>query len=154
MVRQSVRRPIFNKLASIKCIKIVHWLSKYNPNERLIYYRNNVGVGADKCQTNTDKMSEGMHMVEYISMKNGNRRTLRGVDRNMQDWMRYHTIQDLRDLAFEMYNRGEDISQMVELIHEMDGMAHTTHMGNENRVYDFAEYDILSYVEECEKAYV
>ena len=95
-----------------------------------------------------------MHMVEYISMKNGNRRTLRGVDRDMMDWMRYHTIQDLRDLAFEMYNRGEDISEMVQLIHEMDGMAHVTNMANENRVYDFAEYDILSYVEECEKSYV
>ena len=99
-------------------------------------------------------MSEGMHMVEYISMKNGNKKTLRGVDRNMMDWMRYHTVQDLRDLAFEMYNRGEDISEMVQLVHEMDGMAHVTNMTNDNRVYDFAEYDILSYVEECEKSYV
>ena len=93
-------------------------------------------------------------MVEYISMKNGRKRTLRGIDRGMMDWMKYHTIQDLRDLAFEMYNRGEDISQMVELIHEMDTMAHATHMSNSEKVYDFAEYDILSYVEECEKAYV
>lgn len=127
---------------------------KIYTDEKLIYYRINVGLEADNCQTNTDKMSEGMHMVEYISMKNGNRRTLRGIDRGMMDWMRYHTIQDLRDLAFEMYNRGEDISEMVQLIHEMDGMAHTTNMANDNRVYDFAEYDILSYVEECEKAYV
>ena len=93
-------------------------------------------------------------MVEYISLKNGKKKTLRGVDANMMDWMRYHSIQDLRDLAFEMYNRGEDISKLVELIHEMDQMAHATHMANDNRVYDFAEYDILSYVEECEKAYV
>ena len=93
-------------------------------------------------------------MVEYISMKNGNKRSLRGVSRDMTDWMKYHTIQDLRDLAFEMYNQGEDISGMVELVHEMDHMAHITHMGNENRIYDFAEYDILSYVEECEQAYV
>ena len=135
-------------------LKKIHWLLKIRTSERLIYPRDNVGFVADRCQTNTDKMSEGMHMVEYISMKNGNKRTLRGVDRNMMDWMRYHTIQDLRDLAFEMYNRGEDISEMVQLIHEMDGMAHVTNMTNDNRVYDFAEYDILSYVEECEKSYV
>ena len=92
-------------------------------------------------------------MVEYIRLKNRDWRTLRGMDRDMIDWMRYHSIQDLRDLAFEMYNRGEDISEMVELIHEMDHMAHNVHIESED-VYANAEYDILSYVEECEQAHV
>jgi hypothetical protein len=90
-------------------------------------------------------------MVEYIRMKNRDWRTLQGVDKDMMDWMKHHSVQDLRDLAFEMYNRGEDISEMVGLIHEMDQMVRNTHMGDGN-VYSSAEYDILSYVEECEKA--
>ncbi|MDD4308122.1 MAG: hypothetical protein PHU53_04875 [Thermoplasmata archaeon] len=93
-------------------------------------------------------------MVEYIKLKNRDWRTLRGMDSEMIDWMKYHSIQDLRDLAFEMYNRGEDISEMVELIHEMDAMAQSTHMTAEENVYANAEYDILSYVEECEQSYV
>ena len=97
---------------------------------------------------------KGCTMVEYIKLKNRDWRTLRGMDRDMIDWMKYYTVQDLRDLAFEMYNRGEDISEMVELIHEMDSMAHATHMGNADNIYTDSEYDILSYVEECENAYV
>ncbi len=93
-------------------------------------------------------------MVEYIRLKNRDWRTLRGMDSEMIDWMKYHSIQDLRDLAFEMYNRGEDISEMVELIHEMDAMAQSTHIGQDESVYNYAEYDILSYVEECERANV
>jgi len=93
-------------------------------------------------------------MVEYIRLKNRDWRTLRGMDSEMIDWMKYHSIQDLRDLAFEMYNMGEDISEMVELIHEMDGMAHNVHITSEENVYENAEYDILSYVEECEHANV
>ncbi len=97
---------------------------------------------------------KGCTMVEYIKLKNRDWRTLRGMDSEMTDWMKYHTIQDLRDLAFEMYNRGEDISEMVELIHEMDSMANATHMGSADNIYADSEYDILSYVEECERAYV
>ena len=144
----------FNNLPSIKYSNFIYWLSNIQVDERLIYSQINVGLELTDVRQIPIKCRKGCTMVEYISMKNGNKRTLRGVDRNMMDWMRYHTIQDLRDLAFEMYNRGEDISGMVQLIHEMDGMAHVTHMANENRVYDFAEYDILSYVEECEKSYV
>ncbi|MDO9538028.1 MAG: hypothetical protein Q7J68_06890 [Thermoplasmata archaeon] len=92
-------------------------------------------------------------MVEYIKLKDREMRTLRGMDNEMIDWMKYHSVQDLRDLAFEMYNRGEDISEMVQMIHEMDVMMANTHMASEN-VYTNAEYDILSYVEECEHSYV
>jgi len=89
----------------------------------------------------------------YIELENSRTRTLKGVDNDMQDWMKYHSVQDLRDLVFELYNRGEDISEMVELIHEMDSMAHRTHIGCEDNVYADAEYDILTYVEEMEQAW-
>ncbi len=93
-------------------------------------------------------------MVEKVILKGPRPRQIRGVDRDTVDWMKYHTIQDLRDLVFELYNRGEDISQMVELVHQMDNMAHRTHIKCEESVYTNSEYDILSYVEEMEEAFV
>ena len=91
--------------------------------------------------------------MEKIRIKGPRPKQLRDVDQDMVDWMRYHTIQDLRDIVFELYNRGEDISEMVELVHQMDNMAHRTHMKCEESVYTTSEYDILSYVEELEQAY-
>ena len=93
-------------------------------------------------------------MVQKVMLKGPRPRHIRGVDQNMIDWMRYHTIQDLRDIVFELYNRGEDISEMVEVIHDMDNMAHRTHMNCEETVYTDSEYDILTYVEELEEAFV
>ena len=89
----------------------------------------------------------------YIEIENSRTRNLRGVDDDMQDWMKYHSVQDLRDIVFELYNRGEDISEMVELIHEMDEMARNAQIGCDDNVYTDAEYDILTYVEEMEKAW-
>jgi hypothetical protein len=97
-------------------------------------------------------MSEGMQM-EKILINGPRPRQIRGVDQDLVDWMKYHTIQDLRDIVFELYNRGENISEMVELIHQMDNMAHRTHINCEENVYTYSEYDILSYVEELEQAY-
>ncbi len=89
----------------------------------------------------------------YIEIENSRTRNLRGVDTDMLDWMKYHSVQDLRDIVFELYNRGEDISEMVELIHEMDAMAHNAHLACDDNVYTDAEYDILTYVEDMEKAW-
>ena len=94
-----------------------------------------------------------MHMVEKIHLNGLRKRQLRDVNPDMEDWLKYHTIQDLRDIVFELYNRGEDISEMVELVHQMDAMAHRTHVNCEETVYTFSEYDILGYVEEAERAY-
>jgi hypothetical protein len=94
-----------------------------------------------------------MHM-EYVLMKTPKRRRLAGVGRDMEDWLKYHTLQDLRDIAFEMYNRGEDISEVVQLVHEYDEIAHRMNIGNEEAVYTDAEYDILTYVQQVETAYV
>lgn len=91
--------------------------------------------------------------MEYVLMKSPRRRKLSGVSRDMEDWLRYHSVQDMRDIAFEMYNRGEDISEVVELVHEYDEMVHACNIGNDS-VYADAEYDILTYVKEVEEAYV
>ena len=91
--------------------------------------------------------------MEKIRINGPRPRQIRGVDQETVDWMKYHTIRDLRDIVFELYNRGENISEMVELIHQMDNMAHRTHINCEESVYTYSEYDILSYVEEMEQAY-
>ena len=81
-------------------------------------------------------------------------KVLRNIDRGMENWMMHHSVQDMRDLAFEMYNRGEDITCMIDLIHEMDEITIHTHMSNEDNVTAYAEYDILTYVEDVEHAIV
>jgi hypothetical protein len=124
------------------------------PFENLIYPKINIGLKSDNCQTIIIKTSEGMHMVEKVRLNGPRKRQLRDVNPGMEDWLKYHTIQDLRDMVFELYNRGEDISEMVGLIHEMDAMAHRTYINNEENVYTFSEYDILSYVEEAEQAFI
>ena len=120
--------------------------------ENLIYYKINIGLKSDNCQTKCLITSEGIKMG-YIEIENSITRNLRVVDKDTNEWMKYHIVQDLRDIVFELYNRGEDISEMVELIHEMDAMAHHSMIGQDDSVYMDAEYDILTYVEEMEKAW-
>ncbi len=80
-------------------------------------------------------------------------KVLRNLDSGMEDWMKAHSIQDLRDIVFEMYNRGEDISDMVDLVHEMDEIALHAHVIREDNVMAIAEYDILTYVDGVEHDY-
>lgn len=92
-------------------------------------------------------------------MKNSNvtknrTKVLRNIDRSIENWMKHHSVQDLRDLAFEMYNRGEDVNCMIDLIHEMDEMALHAHVYGDDNVAAYAEYDILTYVEEVEQGVV
>ena len=91
-------------------------------------------------------------MMIYSDVEHIKQKTLKNVDEKLSDWMRSHTIQDMRDIVFELYNRGEDISEMVDLIHDMDEIAVHAHVGDEESISAIAEYDILTYVEEVEHA--
>ena len=107
---------------------------------------------SDKCRTILTEMSEGMHMKDQRVVKNRTK-VLRNIDRGIENWMKHHSVQDMRDIVFEMYNRGEDISYMVDLVHQMDDMVRATHLVSDDNVTAFAEYDILTYVEEVEQEY-
>lgn len=41
---------------------------------------------------------------------------LDGCDAYVAQWMRTHSIRDLRDLAVEMSDRGEDVSDIAQLV--------------------------------------
>lgn len=112
-----------------------------------------MGLKSDNCQTKWRLTSEGMHMKNTNVVKNRTK-VLRNVDRSMENWMKHHSVQDLRDLAFEMYNRGEDITCMIDLIHEMDDMAIHANVYSKDSVAAYTEYDILTYVDEVEHAVV
>lgn len=91
-------------------------------------------------------------MLIYSDVAQIKQKTLKNVDEKLEGWMKLHTVQDMRDIVFELYNRGEDISEMVDLIHDMDGIALHAHVGKEESISAIAEYDILTYVEEVEHA--
>ena len=38
------------------------------------------------------------------------------------DWMRTHTIKDIKDLVFELYSMGEDVSELVAVVNELEEM--------------------------------
>ena len=88
--------------------------------------------------------------MKNTNMVKNKTKVLRNVDKGMENWMKHHSVQDLRDLAFEMYNSGEDVGCMIDLIHEMDDMALHAHVYGADNVTSYSEYDILTYVEEIE----
>ena len=81
----------------------------------------------------------------------GKARALRNIDYGTENWLKSHNVQDMRDIVFEFYNRGEDVSGMINLVHYYDDVMIHNNIGYEG---DFltAEYDILTYVEEVEHA--
>ena len=38
------------------------------------------------------------------------------------DWMRTHTMSDIKDLVFELYALGEDVSELVAIVNEIEDM--------------------------------
>lgn len=53
----------------------------------------------------------------------------RAVIRNVQaiDWARTHTLQDLRDLASEMSDLGEDVTDITRLLDDLSEMDRSLH---------------------------
>jgi hypothetical protein len=49
-------------------------------------------------------------------------RKLRGVSAEDECWLKEHTVKDLRNLVFEMYTLGEDVSDMVPLVNYMEDL--------------------------------
>ena len=92
--------------------------------------------------------------MEHVYINGPKQRSLRGINDYMVDWMKTHNVQDLRDMVFELYNRGETVSEMVGLVHDLDTMMSKTHATAHEVIETEADYDILSYVEELEQAKV
>ncbi|MEW5937002.1 MAG: hypothetical protein AB1665_04175 [Candidatus Thermoplasmatota archaeon] len=75
---------------------------------------------------------------------------LSGVDAQTEQWLKEHTIQDLRDLVFELYNRGEDVSDMVRLVNDLEAMAQGLMI--ESRIEAAHEETEFDYIADTEMA--
>ena len=135
---------------SKNCIEIRCWLLKNDPMKTFIYSKVNVDVELTDVRQNGGKRQKGCTMNSQKVTK-GKARALRNIDEGTENWLRSHNVQDMRDIVFEFYNRGENISGMVNLIHYFDDVMIDNHIGVEG---DFltAEYDILTYVDQVEHA--
>ena len=38
------------------------------------------------------------------------------------EWMKTHTMSDIKDLVFELYSLGEDVSELVAIVNELEEM--------------------------------
>ena len=45
-------------------------------------------------------------------------------DREAIDWMKHHTIEDAKELVTEISSRGKDVHEMVEVVRELEEIAH------------------------------
>lgn len=43
-------------------------------------------------------------------------------DNAVVEWMKTHTTQDIKDLVFELYSMGEDVSELVAIVNELEEM--------------------------------
>ena len=72
---------------------------------------------------------------------------LRGVSTEDETWLKEHTVKDLRNLCFEMYELGEDVSDMVPLVNYMESLE--TKLVTEQRMMsgERIDFDVLGLVE-------
>lgn len=54
-----------------------------------------------------------------MARKKKGSRTAR-VSRDTREWLEHHTIEDLKELACEMYSDGEDVSELVEVVNKLE----------------------------------
>lgn len=45
-------------------------------------------------------------------------------DAEAMDWMKHHTIEDAKELVCEISSRGKDVQDMVEVVRELEDIAH------------------------------
>jgi len=55
-----------------------------------------------------------------MNMKNGEQATI-------EEWLRKHTLQDMEDIVAELSARGEDVTGMSQVVHELEGIAEEEH---------------------------
>ncbi|MBI5000656.1 MAG: hypothetical protein HZB92_03900 [Euryarchaeota archaeon] len=77
---------------------------------------------------------------------------LLGVDAAMEQWLREHSVQDLRDLVFEMYNMGEDTSEMVRVVNDYESLTNELMAQSRAEAGTDIDIDVFEYMTGTEKA--
>jgi len=46
------------------------------------------------------------------------------------EWLSHHTLRDIRDLARELSSQGEDVTELVGAVNELEALLRETHADN------------------------
>ncbi len=52
-------------------------------------------------------------------------------EESANDWLNTHTLQDIRELAQELSASGEDVTELVTAVNELEGLLEETHVEGE-----------------------
>jgi uncharacterized protein (UPF0335 family) len=53
--------------------------------------------------------------------------TRKSEQATIEEWLKKHTLQDMEDIVAELSGRGEDVSDMSQVVHELEDIAEEEH---------------------------
>jgi len=75
----------------------------------------------------SDKYRTAMRrdVISVVQKKAVRKKKVRWNDAEAMDWMKHHTIEDAKELVCEISSRGKDVREMVEVVRELEDIAHS-----------------------------
>ena len=64
-------------------------------------------------------------VISVVRKKAVRKKKVKGNDAEAMDWMKHHTIEDAKELVCEISSRGRDVREMVEVVRELEDIAHS-----------------------------
>ena len=64
-------------------------------------------------------------VISVVRKKAVRKKKVKGNDAEAMDWMKHHTIEDAKELVCEISSRGKDVREMVEVVRELEDIAHS-----------------------------
>lgn len=63
-------------------------------------------------------------VTSVVRKKAVRKKKVKANDAEAMDWMKHHTIDDAKELVCEISSRGKDVQEMVEVVRELEDIAH------------------------------
>jgi|GEM_PF-1996606 len=89
------------------------FLSAKNAETKTINSMTLIGVSSDIL---SDRMGCNMKLFEKRDRS----------EKEVEEWMKNHTIEDMKELLLARYVEGEDVSELLDLINEMEDRVYNT----------------------------
>jgi uncharacterized protein YfkK (UPF0435 family) len=61
-----------------------------------------------------------MVQIGHLSDRDGERMT---ETEDIIDWLQHHTLEDMRDIARELASKGEDVTEIVDVIKQLEDIS-------------------------------
>jgi hypothetical protein len=61
-----------------------------------------------------------MVQIGHLSDRDGER--MSGTE-DIIDWLQHHTLEDMRDIARELASKGEDVTEIVDVIRQLEDIS-------------------------------